>query len=213
MSTRRTQLSRTEYVAAAVEFLGRRPLADMTMRVLGEELGVDATALYRHFASKDALLDATVDWMLGEIVERLDKSITDPRRFCIHGALTLREVFGHHPQVGLALMSGEGGQGPNGVDFVRIMVSALKDLGLKDRDLVVCYQAFEGFVLGSCVQDFLGAPHNFDIRRTRWRGLEIREFDAQAGDANDVKNIAEDAFRFGLDVLMDRCESIAATSR
>lgn len=213
MSGRRAQLSAAEYVAAAVEYLGTHTLEEMTMRVLGDELGVDATALYRHFPSKDKLLDATVDWMLGEILGALDRSLTDPREFCTHGALTLRTVFARHPQIGLALMSGEGGQGPHGAEYVRTMIDGLRGLGLAGRDLVVCYQSFEGFILGSCLQDFLGAPRNFEIRRARWRGLELPEFDAEAGSADTVARVADDAFRLGLDVLLDRCEAIADRRR
>ena len=213
MSGRRTQLSAAEYIAAAVEYLDTHALDEMTMRALGEELGVDATALYRHFPSKDKLLDATVDWMLGEIVKELDFSIIDPREFCTHGALTLRARFGRHPQIGLALMSGEGGQGPHGNEYVRAMIDGLRRLGLSGRDLVVCYQSFEGFVLGSCLQDFLGAPLNFEIRRRRWRGLEIPEFDAESGSADGVARVADDAFALGLEVLLDRCEAIVALRR
>ena len=36
-------------------------LASLSMRVLGAELGVDATALYRHFPNKDSLVEAMVD--------------------------------------------------------------------------------------------------------------------------------------------------------
>ena len=37
------------------------------MRKLGQELGVDAMALYRHVRNKDDLLDGVVERLVGEI--------------------------------------------------------------------------------------------------------------------------------------------------
>ena len=37
------------------------------MRKLGQELGVEAMALYYHFANKDELIDGIVDLVFGEI--------------------------------------------------------------------------------------------------------------------------------------------------
>jgi len=51
---------------AAVDLADRDGLAALSMRRLGAELGVEAMAIYHHFASKDALLDAIV----GELVAR-----------------------------------------------------------------------------------------------------------------------------------------------
>ena len=48
------------------------------MRKLGQELGVDAMALYRHVRDKDDLLDGVVEVVVGEI-ER------PPRRRALEG--------------------------------------------------------------------------------------------------------------------------------
>ncbi|MDR6175284.1 TetR/AcrR family tetracycline transcriptional repressor [Nocardioides zeae] len=57
---------RETVVARAVEVLDRFGLADLSMRRLGTELGVQPSALYHHFPSKQALLAAVAD----EILER-----------------------------------------------------------------------------------------------------------------------------------------------
>lgn len=49
---------------AAIRLADRDGLAGLSMRRLGSELGVEAMAIYHHFPSKDALLDA----MVGELV-------------------------------------------------------------------------------------------------------------------------------------------------
>jgi len=54
----REPLSRERIIAAAVELLDESGLKGLTMRALGEQLGVEAMALYHYFPSKQALLEA-----------------------------------------------------------------------------------------------------------------------------------------------------------
>lgn len=49
---------RRALLQAAVRTLQKRGLAALTLRAVGDELGVSRTALYRHFADKSALLTA-----------------------------------------------------------------------------------------------------------------------------------------------------------
>lgn len=55
---------REEIVARAIEVLDGYGLADLTMRRLGTELGVQPSALYHHFANKQTLLAAMADELL-----------------------------------------------------------------------------------------------------------------------------------------------------
>lgn len=59
-------MDRRDVVVKAVEILSAVGLPDLTMRRLGTELGVQQSALYHHFANKQALLGAVAD----EIVAR-----------------------------------------------------------------------------------------------------------------------------------------------
>ncbi|WP_372729750.1 TetR/AcrR family transcriptional regulator C-terminal domain-containing protein [Nocardioides sp.] len=63
---------RSDVVAQAIVVLDRYGLADLTMRRLGAELGVQPSALYHHFANKQTLLAAVADELLarGRRVER-----------------------------------------------------------------------------------------------------------------------------------------------
>src|SRR6478735_7874858 len=55
---------RTDVVDQALGVLDTYGLADLTMRRLGTELGVQPSALYHHFANKQALLAAVADEIL-----------------------------------------------------------------------------------------------------------------------------------------------------
>ncbi len=55
---------RSDVLAHAVSLLDRHGLAALTMRRLGAELDVQPSAIYHHFASKQALLAAVADEIL-----------------------------------------------------------------------------------------------------------------------------------------------------
>ena len=64
MTTRRSPrppLTRETVVDTALSILARVGLPDLTMRAIGAELGVQQSALYHHFANKQALLGAVAD--------------------------------------------------------------------------------------------------------------------------------------------------------
>src|SRR3954453_10140535 len=65
--TGRARLSRERVLRAAVALADSGGLEALTMRRLGEDLGVEAMSLYKHVANKDDLLDGMVDLVFAEI--------------------------------------------------------------------------------------------------------------------------------------------------
>src|SRR6476469_2028788 len=63
---RRTPLTRERVLQAAVDLADRGGNEALSMRKLGQELGVDAMALYRHVRGKDDLLDGLVEVIVGQ---------------------------------------------------------------------------------------------------------------------------------------------------
>ncbi len=59
---RRQVLSVGAIVEAAVRVADRGGLAQVSMRNVGRQLGVEAMSLYHHLSGKEALLDALADW-------------------------------------------------------------------------------------------------------------------------------------------------------
>jgi AcrR family transcriptional regulator len=210
MSNKRGPLTPQDFVDAAMAFADRQGLASLSMRALGAELEVDATALYRHFPNKESLLMAMVDHMLGEAVAGFSDSTGSPREKIVQLALAIRVAFARHPDVGVALVSSEGNL-KNGAVISHHLLTYLKEIGLTGRDLVIHYQTLEQYVLGSCVFDFTAAPHNFEIRRSRYRLYERPEFDAVSQTAQDVEDLASEAFLTGINGLLDNCERTVST--
>ena len=64
---KRAPLTRERVLHAAVQLADREGIEAVSMRRLGQELGVEAMSLYNHVANKDDLLDGMVDVVVGEI--------------------------------------------------------------------------------------------------------------------------------------------------
>lgn len=66
--TPRTPLSRERVMRAAVDVADAEGIAAVSMRRIGQELGVEAMSLYNHVAGKEAMLDAMVEQVATELV-------------------------------------------------------------------------------------------------------------------------------------------------
>ena len=63
----RTPLSRERVLQAAVRLADESGLRSVSMRKIGQELGVEAMSLYNHVANKEDILDGMVDLVVGEL--------------------------------------------------------------------------------------------------------------------------------------------------
>ncbi|AUG80228.1 hypothetical protein CFP65_5530 [Kitasatospora sp. MMS16-BH015] len=70
----RAGLSRQQVLDAALELVDRSGLKALTMRSLGEELGVEAMTLYHYVPNKDALLDGLVEQVFTTASPAMDGS-------------------------------------------------------------------------------------------------------------------------------------------
>ena len=97
MSTRRSLLSTEGVLRAAIEIADEGGIESLSMRKLGQALGVEAMSLYNHVANKDEILNRIGDLVVSEIeipAEDLDWKTAMRRR-----ANSAHEVFLRHPWV------------------------------------------------------------------------------------------------------------------
>jgi AcrR family transcriptional regulator len=67
LATPRQTLSKERVIRAAIDLADGEGLEAVSMRRLGQDLGVEAMALYRHVRDKEALLDGMIDAVVGDI--------------------------------------------------------------------------------------------------------------------------------------------------
>jgi AcrR family transcriptional regulator len=97
----RRPLSRERVMRAAVDVADAEGISAVSMRRIGQELGVEAMSLYNHVAGKEAMLDAMVEQVATELmaaVAPLDAPdpATDWRGALRARALAAREVMLRH---------------------------------------------------------------------------------------------------------------------
>jgi len=76
--TRRRQETRSEIVAAAQEIVRERGLAALSMRDLGERVGMRGQSIYSYFASKNEIYDALFLDGYQEFIAWMDAATSDP---------------------------------------------------------------------------------------------------------------------------------------
>jgi AcrR family transcriptional regulator len=93
-ATVRGPLTRERVLRAAVDLADRDGIDSLSMRKLGQALGVEAMSLYNHVKSKEDMLDGIVDVLVGEIV--VPKSDDDWKSSLRRTVLAARSVLLRH---------------------------------------------------------------------------------------------------------------------
>src|SRR3954454_5885177 len=105
----RGQLSRERVLEAAVALADESGSESLSMRKLGEAVGVEAMSLYNHVASKDDLLDGMIDVVFGEI--DLPSAEDGWRPALRQRAISMRQVLSRH-RWAIGLMESRTSPGP-----------------------------------------------------------------------------------------------------
>src|SRR5512140_1723708 len=124
---RRAPLSRERVLDAAIRVADRGGLESLTMRRLGQELGVEGMALYYHVANKDEVIDGIVDLVFSEI--DLPASGADWRTAMRQRAVSLRDVLLRH-RWALGLMGSRGTPGRAELRRHDAVIGSLRSAGL-----------------------------------------------------------------------------------
>src|ERR671919_1665431 len=91
----RSTLTRQRVLEAAVDLADREGIDAVSMRRLGQELGIEAMSLYTHVKSKDDLLAGMVEVVIAQIPVRRRRG--DWKSTLRRTVLLAREVFLRHP--------------------------------------------------------------------------------------------------------------------
>jgi AcrR family transcriptional regulator len=118
----------------------------LSIRRLGEELGADPTAVYRHFRGREALLLALMDRLIGEVVRAVPTRAPWRRRL-LEVAVHYVEAMEAHPVVGV-LSGHRTTAGPGEREAIELLLGGLVDAGLSPARVTRHYALFSGYLLG-----------------------------------------------------------------
>jgi len=147
-------LDRATIVHAALQFIDRGGAQALTMRALGQELGVGAMALYRYVSGREDLLEAVVAELLDGVRQDMDIELSRTwqgylmslahavRRIAIDHASAFPLVATRHPAAPWL-------RPPlRSLELVEDFLVTLGGHGLTDEQTVGAYRAFSSFLLG-----------------------------------------------------------------
>lgn len=202
-------LSREAFVRAAREVIEEHGVQAYSVRTLADQVGADPTAVYRYFPSLDSVLAAVVDDLYTGIEP---PSAGTPRERLEALLLSVHERFYAHPNL-VPLLVAAGAGRTSSVPIEAAGLALLEELGLRGEHLALCQRLLESYVVGTHAFDLGGAPTHLETRRMRMRQIDHPDIDAALRDLAAVDDINRRAFRAGLTVLLDHCESLAASAR
>jgi AcrR family transcriptional regulator len=222
------RLSRERVLATALEVVDREGLGALSMRRLGAELGVEAMALYRYAAGKEALLDGLVEALYLELEDTLAAEPRDagaPKANASHPSPAWRAELHHiaretylvalrHPQavplLATRMLAVPLARRPPAVlrDHERVL-TLLEQAGLDDAAAARTHRAYTAWLLGYVfveLRAMVDAPDESDpafrlgLHRMPAQELpRLRAVTAELAEREGTEGLAA-----GLDALLDR---------
>ena len=187
----REQLSQDEIVDTAIRLAGDVGVDRLTMRVLGDELGVTAMALYHYIPNKSVLLQLLAD----RVIEHVEPPAAG------HGpwdqqlarlASALRSALGAYPGVGPFLL-GRDIYTPAMNRISTAAIAMLVDQGFSRKEAALAFTAMHNLLLGRLIMEdaFRGA-----------RGTKARRKLDRHGTPAELSAPADEHFAYGLTALL-----------
>ncbi|MFI6601424.1 TetR/AcrR family transcriptional regulator [Nonomuraea sp. NPDC050536] len=214
-----SQLSPEMIVEASLRIAARGSADAFTVRRLGEELGADPTAIYRHFRDKDELLLLVADRTLGEMLDGVPDGLgwKDRLRALAWSSL---EIALKYPVVASTTAS-RTTRRVNEFRIVEFILGAVVEAGLRGADAAVYYRMVGDSILAYVGQHaalMLVEPEVRSADESSW-GKEYRladpgRFPHIADLGTELAEVShEEIFRVRVEALITAIELRAAEVR
>jgi AcrR family transcriptional regulator len=210
----RTPLSRERVLRTGVMFADENGIASLSMRKLGEAVGVEAMSLYNHVANKDELLDGMVDLVFGEI--DLPAGKADWKPAMRERAQSARQALRRHPWA-IALMSTRTSPGRATLRHHNAVIGSLRAAGFSVAMTAHAFSALDSYIYGFALQEA-----TLPLGDTEEETVEVAQTMMAQVPADEYPHLTEfttehilrpgydygDEFEFGLDLILDGLEKI-----
>ncbi|MFD8752731.1 TetR/AcrR family transcriptional regulator [Kitasatospora sp. NPDC059577] len=199
-------LSRERIVAAALRLIDDEGLDALSTRRLATELSVSGPSLYNHFATKDELLDAVVDSVIGEVDLSMFGGTGAPAADGTPWAQALRDwarsyraALAAHPNIVPVLAQGPGRR-PNALRLADAVFGHLVEAGWPRGQATRIGALMRYFVTGSALASFAaGFPADAQV----YDAADYPHLGEAHRLAGHRGTVDEGAFETGLEALLD----------
>ena len=204
---RRAPLSRERVLHAAVALADRNGIESLTMRKLGQELGVEAMSLYNHVAGKDDLLDGIVDLVLNDV--DVPPGGTPWKTAMRHRAISAHAVLLVHPWAAILIMS-RFNIGPGMTRYLDATLGRLREGGFTIVGALDAWNTLDSHLYGFTLQE-LNLP--FEVEEASQVSADVLgqlpadQFPHLVEVITQIMQTGRDEdFEFGLDLILDGLE-------
>jgi AcrR family transcriptional regulator len=203
-------MNREQVLRAAVALADEIGIEALSMRKLGQALGVEAMSLYNHVAGKEALLDGMVDLVFGEI----DLPAGDDWKKALRQrAISMREALARH-RWAVGLMESRTTPGVPTLRQHDAVIGCLLAAGFSMELTAHAFAAVDSYVYGFALQE-KGLPFDTPEQTAQMAQAMLAHFPADdfphlaAFTRDHVLRPGYDfgaEFEFGLDLILDGLE-------
>ena len=214
----RVPLTKDRVLRAAVDLADESGIESLSMRKLGQKLGVEAMSLYNHVANKDDILDGIIDVVVSEI--EVLSGEADWKVAMRERALSAREVLLRHPWAPSLMASGTK-PGPAMLRFFDSTLGLLREAGFSIEMTHHAIHAIGSRALGF-TQDLFGEDKEdlgpevaaIFLRQMADEYPYITELSLEVSHDDETTLDGWDdqvQFEFGLDLILDGLDSLRET--
>jgi AcrR family transcriptional regulator len=207
----RARLTRERVLRSAIDLADAAGIEGLSMRRLGEELGVEAMSLYTHVANKDDLLAGMIDAVFAEITP---PSLEVPWKTAMRDrALSVRAALLRHPWA-TGLMDSNATPGVANLLHHDRVIGCLRGGGFSFPMTAHAFATLDAYIYGFALQDrslpFETPEETGDLAAEMLVQFPAGQFPNLA--AFMVEHVLQpgydfgDEFEFGLDLILDALE-------
>ncbi len=203
----RAPLTRERVLRAAIRLADRGGIESLSMRKLGEAVGVEAMSLYNHVRNKEDMLDGMVDIVFSEI--DLPVNRTDWRTAMRQRAISARQTLVRHPWA-LGLMESRVQPGAATLRHHDAVLGTLRKAGFSIELAAHAYSVLDGYIYGFTLTEltlpFRDGEGVVEVGTNMLRQFPANEYPylgEMIGHAMGPGYSYGGEFEYGLDLILD----------
>jgi len=206
-------LNRDRVLRAALALADKGGLEKLTMRSIGQKLGVEAMSLYNHVANKDDIVDGMVDLVFSEI--DLPTSEADWKSAMRERAIAVRDALLRH-RWAIGLMESRRNPGPATLRHHDAVIGSLRAAGFDMAMAAHIYPLLDSYIYGFAMTQmnlpFENTAEVADVAQSMLQAFPINEYPNLAAFITEhaMKPGYDHAneFEWGLDVILDGLDTV-----
>ncbi len=208
--SRKAALTRDRVLRAAVTLADKKGIESLSMRKLGQALGIEAMSLYNHVANKEDVLNGIVDIVFSEIdiPSGVDWKTAMRRR-----AISTLEALSRH-RWAAGLMESRTQPGPANLRAHDAVIGCFRKAGFSIKEAAHAYSAIDSYIIGFALQQQrLPLDNSQQVAEVgesmlRQMGENYPYLAEMIGHALKPGYDYAKEFEFGLDLILDGLEML-----